>query len=452
VNHLELKILNALRNYYKAEHKISLDNKSLKRFLGYWIHTVCIIYKDRIKGIDFRESKSYVEVANSLKDFVELSGTNNKWNKSIISGSILKSRDIKKSTIQSRNILNRIFKISHKIIMDARLNYFDLIKIIISGFIPLKSKWFKSVPIFSVTNSKRSILESYMLKEGIEKRAANYLCLSIPRVYIEGFDYYYNLYGGLNSSKKHIITSYSHFYSIDFLYIALFFNQLKITVIEHGTESLNCKNGTFDFEYNICDEFIGISESKLVLPKFSKLSKRKFERLFQDTSNTSNRCVIINVNMPKYLTDLRSMPNAHDFKDYMRTVNKTACVLDSFFQVVMKHYFSNLGWTDKELAGFGNFKSTSMTVKKIIKQSKLVCVTYPGSLFFDCLLNKLRVILVWNYNKYALADIDLQNILIDEKILFFSSIELKNHIATQGVNNLGIQNLKLKKFVSKKYL
>ena len=453
MKHLKTQILNGLRDYYKSEHDASLDNKNLYRFLGYWIHTISIIYMDRIEGTSIIGlESSNIEIANDLTGFMELAGTDEKWNKTIISGNLLKSQEINKIQLPTKNIFNRIFQYAPSIIIDYRLSYYEVLKKIISGFFPLKSKWFKCVPVFSVDMRQRLVLESYLLKAGIDKRMANIFSMSVPRIYIEGFDYYSDLYGGVCSKTKHIITSYSHFHSADFLYISLFFKDLKITIIEHGLESLNYNNGTFDFEYDICDEFYGNSNNRLHLSKYSKINKRKFEKLYTKKNNyKSNVCLIVNVTMPKYLLDFRSMPNTHDFKDYMLEVNKTTSVLDVHFDVMMKNYPTNQGWTDAELSTFGNWNYTKLNLKNIIKKSNIICVTYPGSLFFDCILNNLRTILVWDYNKYSLKDTEFQKILIDEKILFASSIQLEIYIKDSELLNFGIINPKLKKFVSENY-
>ena len=82
---LKLQILNGLSDYYKAEHDVSLDNKNLNRFLGYWIHTISIIYMDRIEGTSIIGSKSDdIEIANDLIGFMKLAGTDKKWNKTIL--------------------------------------------------------------------------------------------------------------------------------------------------------------------------------------------------------------------------------------------------------------------------------------------------------------------------------------------------------------------------------
>ena len=58
--------------------------------------------------------------------------------------------------------------------------------------------------------------------------------------------------------------------------VFLAYDNLKITIIEHGTESLNMTNGTYDFEYSICDEYFGKCISKLNQPKFLKLEFKIF--------------------------------------------------------------------------------------------------------------------------------------------------------------------------------
>ena len=67
--------------------------------------------------------------------------------------------------------------------------------------------------------------------------------------------------------------------------------------------------------------------------------------------------------MPKYLTDIRSMPSSLDFKDYMESVNQYSKCLSLFYHVNHKNYPKKEGWSADELKMFGLYGEEKKTLK-----------------------------------------------------------------------------------------
>lgn len=423
------------------------------RLLGYWLSSTKIIFEDRSSKFSSKIIIRDFLVPYDLTEFMKLAGTSKKWNDKILSVKNVQINNIiLKSQINQKSSKIHFFKVlynfSSKFIFDLKLKKSEIFRYILKGFIPIKSKWIRTEKKIIPSKKLRKELFNHLIENEIQEDFAKFLSLTMPLVYLEGFDFFYNFF---NKKKPlNLVTSYSHFYSTEFQFMMSINKNTFLTIYEHGTESLNKINKTYNYEYSICNIFYGTSRLKEKL--FSNyFFKAKTYPKYRLSKSFVEKCLVVNVTMPKYLTDIRSMPSSLDFKDYMESVNQYSKCLSLFYHVNHKNYPKKEGWSADELKMFGLYGEEKRNLKKSMKDYSLIVVTYPGSLFFDILIQNLKIILCWDYEKYPLSDYELEQQLILNNILFKTPKELNNYFLENNFKDIGNTNNEFKNFLIENY-
>lgn len=413
-----MEVEKILEKFYKDT--FGLKFISISRFLGVYLLTIDRVNRRLSNSnqdeILFNKQIPSVNIPWDINDFLAYAGTVETWNKSILSERIdFKTETPRKKSKKLGTLWVKFIALWPSIMIDVVKNKRIFAINILRGFLPIKSSFFCINKAFMPDFEQRLRLKNYLLKNGIDNSKALIISRSLPIVYLEGFKYYYKIFG---DKERKLVTSYAHFSNYILHYLSAFNNSTKLFIYEHGTESLNKWNDYFDYEFSVATRFYGLSRAIEQTQKY---------RWFRDLNFTKSKIVrsdswlMVTVNMPKYSLDDRSMPNSNDFKSYQESVLELGTVLSTRTKLVHRPYFKNEGWNEMELSRFGHWPIDTRPMNKLLNDYGVFVITYPGSLWLELIRKGKVVILVWDYLKYPLRDNYLEEELIRNKILFRDS-------------------------------
>jgi len=422
-----MKIEIILGNFYKE--RFGLKFIHISRFLGVYLLTIERIY-DRLLEIRKIEDKKVdcqipkLDIARDVHQFLSYAGTSDIWNQNILEESIVFTTDIEQKTPRRYGVFwTIIFSIWPSFIIDKIKVKKSFLTYLLRGSLPLKSSFLSCIDKSFIPNRKeRHGLYEYLFARGVTKEKALLISRSIPIVYLEGFQYYFKIFG---SRRRTLVTSFAHFSNYKFHYLSAFHELTSVIVYEHGTESLNEWNDYFDFEVGIANRLHGLSRDLKETDQYRWLRHLKFSKT---KAGIINRVLIVTVNMPKFKLDKRSMPCGDDFERYMSSVYELGMFIATKTRVIHRPYFQNEGWSDTDLSKFGPWVKDTRSMKFVLNDYELFVITYPGSIWLDLIQKGKVIILVWDYFQYPLRDRRLEEMLIQNGILFKDSIDLREKL------------------------
>ena len=413
-----MEVEKILDKFYKDTFGLKFID--ISRFLGVYLLTIDRINRRLSKSTQgeslFNKQIPSVNIPWDINDFLAYAGTIETWNKSILSERIdFTTETPRKKSKKLGTFWIKFIVLWPSIMIDVLKNKRIFAIYILRGFLPIKSNFFCINKTFTPDFEQRLGLKNFLLKNGIDNSKALLISRSIPIVYLEGFKYYYKIFG---NKKRKLVTSYAHFSNYIFHYLSAFNNSTSLVIYEHGTESLNKWNDYFDYERRVATRFYGLSRSFEQTQKYRWFRDLKFSK---SKTVRSDSGLMVSVNMPKYSLDNRSMPNSNDFESYQYSVQELGKVLSTRIKLVHRPYFKNEGWNESELSRFGHWPIDTRPMNTLLNDYGVFIITYPGSLWLELIRKGKLVILVWDYLKYPLRDNYLEEELIQNKILFRDS-------------------------------
>ncbi|MDA9287090.1 hypothetical protein N9Q08_05110, partial [Schleiferiaceae bacterium] len=381
-----------------------------------------------IRGIEDKKANNQIPELNipwDVHEFLSYAGTADIWNQNILlEQSVFSTEKEQKHPRYYGIFLTQLFASWPSLVIDAIKVKKVFLTFILRGSIPLKSSFLSIIDKTFIPNREvRLDLYEYMLTGGVAKEKALLISRSIPIVYLEGFQYYFKIFG---CRRRKLVTSFAHFSNYKFHYLSAFHESTSVIIYEHGTESLNKWNDYFDFEIGIANRLYGLSRELIETNQYRWYKHLKFSKT---KAGPINRILMVTVNMPKFTLDKRSMPCGDDFQSYMSSVHALGMLLATKTPVIHRPYFKKEGWNDTDLTKFGPWLKDTRSMKFVLNEYQLFVITYPGSMWLDLIQRGKVIILVWDYFQYPLRDHSLEEILVQNGILFKDSIDLQEKLS-----------------------
>lgn len=232
-----------------------------------------------------------------------------------------------------------------------------------------------------------------------------------------------------------IISYKKHFYDEQFKrkIAENFIRNKKILIFGHGSAPHQLYNSGYDYESSISDVLL-VSGSGKVHSKNHIISGRINSELKLNKFKSNGQCTVVQVGMPRYAWELRSMAQSSQIIDYLNDQfkfyeNLSKEVTD---KTKIKLYPRDYGWNIKErlIASFDNVKFSKFNISKEAKKSRLLVYTYSASSYIESLIANVPTVLFWDKSTWAFAE-NIQsdfNKLEKAEILFYCPQKAAYHI------------------------
>ena len=474
VNSNLIDVLTPVLNKY---HNVHEPRAYWELLIGYWINICTAVLFDRWSMLKSAEKLRLFDtvvlcptkindlVTNSVEEFVDQAVDDN-WNFKLYSSlfadfSFLNknySTEVateKPSFDLKRPLLDRVFDLVKRCLNSASslLGKNDEI-FCINTYLPRKQNlklalllfnsprfWWSPLVDSGYTSQIRSTdLLAFSLDTSDEFSIVleKYIPYLIPKVFIEDYPRlrYRSENLGWPDNPKVIFTSASLFFNSIFNHWAAKKCQQGALFItgEHGGFGPGKFNASVDYQLSCSDVFLSAgwhARGVNTVPMFNfRTSGRR------STIKSKGGLLLVQVAMPRYAFDLRSMPISGQMLDYFEDQFEFVEALSKKIQarLQVRLYQTDYGWKQKErwLKRFPEIKFDKLerSFFSAIKQHRLVVVTYCATTWLDLLNLDVPVVVFWNKEHWEVdsSAIPLLEELASVGIFHFTPVSAARHL------------------------
>jgi len=427
-------------------HKVDKSKRYWEMVVGYWLNVYTSVLYDRwctVHKLLETHDADEIDVcgfisndlsSNSIEDFVG-NVLEDEWNESIylLILEYLKSEEYFFERYDSGTLNKGSNKFTIRYCVREALNWLSSLAgrkddvFLVATYMPdsivskiylklgqLPRYWFDGhIPAFHYNKEMRQwSIEKKAIRTEFENFALSLLPHLMPRSFLEGYEPCHKkiVTRRWPTNPKAIFTSSKHFNSEIFLYWAANKKEKGARLItgEHGGFGVGKFNGAVSYQMKITDHFIStgwIERSVVTTPVGNfRLAGRKC------INNNSGYALMVNVAMPRYSFDLRSMIVAGQMLDYFDDQFDFVSTLPSYIRdnLVVRLYPEDYGWRQSERwhDRFPRVAIDNMTndIWESIKHSRVVVCTYNATVYIDCISANIPVIIFWDPECWEVND------------------------------------------------
>lgn len=252
-------------------------------------------------------------------------------------------------------------------------------------------------------------------KGSFEEVVRSFLPQMIPKVFLEGFQFYRELLNGRRYSKssKVIFTSNSHFSDDVFkMWAAKQREQgTRLAIGQHGGGAFHKFNGGTSYELSVSDAYVSTGNGNCDTNDHIKDVGRFNNKFKIGKWDQNGHATLITVAMPRYASDVRSMPMAGQmlryFEEQFLFYEKLRTDIRDQIQVRI-YPKGDYGWNQKKrwLDRFPEvvLDEGEVSLSAQASRSRLMIATYNATTYNESLAANVPTVMYWDPHYWELSD------------------------------------------------
>lgn len=258
-------------------------------------------------------------------------------------------------------------------------------------------------------------LTGYEGKGSFEEIVRFFLPKMIPRIFLEGFEFYRKAVKGSRYAKspKVIFTSNSHFSDDVFKIWAGQKREqgARLVIGQHGGGAFHKFNGATSYELSISDAYVSTGNGNCAIDDRIR-DVGRFNNKFKIAKwDPNGLATLVTVAMPRYVVDVRSMPMAGQmlryFEDQFLFYENLRKDIRDRIQIRV-YPKGDYGWSQKQ-RWLDRFPSVLLDEGKVplsirASRSRLVIATYNATVYNELLSANIPTVIYWDPHYWEVSD------------------------------------------------